>query len=65
MHLSQSRVIDFDISELHCEDLSLYQTITLLLQSEPLNKLRFTPLSTTGGQVRGEVAARSRAGKVR
>ena len=30
-----------------CEDLSSYQSITLLLQSERLNKLRFTPLLTT------------------
>ena len=30
-----------------CEDLSSYQSITLLLQSERLNKLRFTPLATT------------------
>ena len=30
-----------------CKDLSLYQTITFLLQSERLNKLRFTPLATT------------------
>ena len=30
-----------------CEDVSSYQTITLLLQSERLNKLRFTPLPTT------------------
>ena len=40
-------VIGFDILKWHCEDLSSYQTITLLLQSERLNKLRFTPLSTT------------------
>ena len=30
-----------------CEDVSSYQTITLLLESERLNKLRFTPLATT------------------
>ena len=30
-----------------CKDLSLYQTITFLLQSERLNKLKFTPLATT------------------
>ena len=40
-------VIGFDISKWHCEDLSSYQTITLLLQRERLKKLRFTPLSTT------------------
>ena len=39
--------IDFDISKWHCEDSSSYQTITLLLQSERLNKLRFTRLPTT------------------
>ena len=31
----------------HSEDLSSYQIITLLLPSERLNKLRFTPLPTT------------------
>ena len=35
------------ISKWHCEDLSSYQTITLLLQSERLNKVRLTPVSTT------------------
>ena len=29
----------------HTEDVSSYQTITLLLQSEHLNKLRFTSLA--------------------
>ena len=48
MHLSRSGVIDFDISKWHYKDLSSCQTITLLLQSERLNKLRFTPLPTTG-----------------
>ena len=38
---------DFDISKWHYDDLSSYQTITLLLQSKRLNKLRFTPLPTT------------------
>ena len=32
---------------IHCEDLSSYQTIILLLQSKRLNKLRLTPLATT------------------
>ena len=40
-------VIDFDISMRHCEDLSSYQTIILLLQSERLNQLRLTPLAIT------------------
>ena len=30
-----------------CEDLSSYETIILLLESEHLNKLRFTSLTTT------------------
>ena len=30
-----------------CEDVSSYQTITLLSQRERLSKLRFTPLATT------------------
>ena len=30
-----------------CEDLSSYQAISRLLQSERLKKLRFTPLATT------------------
>ena len=47
MYLHFYRVIDFDISKWHCEDLSSYQTITLPSQSERLNKLRFTPLATT------------------
>ena len=34
---NQVEVIVFDISKWHCEDLSSYQTITLLLQSEHLN----------------------------
>ena len=38
---------DLDISKWHREDLSSNQSITLLLQSERLNKLRFTPLPTT------------------
>ena len=29
----------------HCEDVSSYQTITRLLQSERINKLRFTSLA--------------------
>ena len=33
--------------ESDCEDVNSYQTITLLLQGEHLNKLRFTPLATT------------------
>ena len=36
----------FDISKLHCQDLSSYQTITLVLQSVRLNQLRVTPLAT-------------------
>ena len=47
MHVSQSGVIDFDISKWYYEDLSSYQTITLLLQSERLGKLRSTSLPTT------------------
>ena len=35
------------ISKWHCEDLSSYQTITLLLQSERLNKVRLAPVFTT------------------
>ena len=31
----------------HCEDLSSYQFITLLLQNKRLNKLRFTPVPST------------------
>ena len=30
-----------------CENVSSYQTMTLLLQSERINKLRFTPLAIT------------------
>ena len=40
-----SRVIDFDISKWHCGDLSSYETITLLLQSQRLNQMRVTPLA--------------------
>ena len=35
--ITRLRVIDFDISKWHCEDLSSYQNVTLLLQSKPLN----------------------------
>ena len=40
-------VIDFQISKWYCEDLSSYQTITLLLQSEWLNQLTLALLVTT------------------
>ena len=36
-----------DISKWHCEDLSSYQTTTLLLTSKCLIQLRLTPLATT------------------
>ena len=36
---------NFDILKWHCEDLSSYQTITLLLQSERLNQPRLSPPS--------------------
>ena len=35
---SELKKVDFDISKGHCEDLSSYQTITFLLQSEQLNR---------------------------
>ena len=34
-------------SDIHCENLNSYQTITLLFQSERLNQLKLTPLATT------------------
>ena len=40
-------MIDFDLSIWPCEDLSSYQTITFLLQSECLNHLRLTALAST------------------
>ena len=46
MQLNESYWL-FGISNLHCEDLSSYQTITHQLQNEHLNQLRLTPLDTT------------------
>ena len=43
---NQVGVIYFDISKWHCEHLSSYQTIILLLQSECLTQLRLKPLAT-------------------
>ena len=39
--------MDFEILKWHCEDSSLYQTITLPLQNEGSNQPRFTPIAAT------------------
>ena len=39
-------VIDFEFSKWHCEDLTSYFELIILLQSKHLNQLRLTPLGT-------------------